>query len=185
MYTKARIAGHPIHPMLVAFPIGLYAVTVAAMIAVAATHALFWYHVATLASITGVVMAVVAAIFGFADFLGLPRSRARTTAIRHMAANVVALVLFGLAAIVLGTNWWGGRARLDIGAPLVLSIGGLVSTVIAGWFGWTLVQTHHVGVRPTQQHGLGTADEVDDLDELIAPPPAIAQPGRNEVLHIS
>src|SRR5258708_34638702 len=108
MLTKARIAGHPIHPMLVAFPIGLYTITVVALIVFGATASAFWYPVAALACIAGPVMALVAAAFGFVDFLGVPtRSRAQKTAIKHLALNVTALVLFAIAAIILGTSWWG------------------------------------------------------------------------------
>ena len=58
-------------------------------------------------------------------------------------------------------------------APLVLSIIGLASTMVAGALGWTLVQTHHVGIRPTQ-HGLARSpEEIDDLDELVQEPPAV------------
>src|SRR5262249_26362635 len=95
MYTKARIAGHPIHPMLVAFPIALYVSTVVALLAHAGTHDPFWYRVALWTNLVGVVMAAVAAIPGLIDLLSIPaRSRARATGLRHAGFNVLALVLF-------------------------------------------------------------------------------------------
>jgi len=172
MLTKARIAGHPIHPMLVAFPIGLYTITVVALIVFGLIGSAFWYHVATLASIAGPVMAFGAAAFGFVDFLGLPKdSRAQDTAIKHLLLNVTALVLFAITAIVLGTHWWGsGVVQLEWVAPLVLSVLGLGVTIAAGVFGWTLVQTHHVGVKPTTGTMAGAnPEDVDDLDELGMP----------------
>jgi len=175
MYTKARIAGHPIHPALIAFPVALYTSTVVALIVHAVTGDPFWYRAAMWTNIAGVVMAVVAAIPGAIDLFSLPnRTRARTTGLRHAGFNVLALVLFAISGVILYRNLYGnpgmnGAFKLDDAAPLALTIVGLASTVIAGTLGWTLVQTHHVGVKPTQ-HGLTrTPEEVDDLDELVVP----------------
>src|SRR4051812_43820225 len=84
MYSKARIAGHPIHPMLIAFPIALYAATVVTLFAFIGTKDYFWYRAATYANIAAVVMAVVAAVPGLIDLLNVPdRSKARATGLRH------------------------------------------------------------------------------------------------------
>jgi uncharacterized membrane protein len=176
MYTKARIGGHPIHPMLIAFPVALYAITFVAIIVHVVTRDAFWYRAATTANIAGIVMALVAAVFGLIDLIDLPaHARAKTTGLRHAGLNVLALGLFVVCAIVLGRNWFGGTPadRLDDGVPFALSLLGLIATVFAGWLGWTLVQTHHVGVRPTMHASQvpPKVDEVDDLDELISPPP--------------
>jgi uncharacterized membrane protein len=151
MYSKARIAGHPIHPMLIAFPIALYTVTVVTLIVHAGTADPFWYRAALWSNVAAVVMAAVAAIPGLIDLLSLPRhTRARSTGLRHAAFNVLALVLFVISAVLLYQDWSGAPnlAALDVTAPLVLGILGLCSTLVAGWLGWTLVQTHHVGVQP-------------------------------------
>lgn len=159
MYSKARIAGHPIHPMLIAFPVALYVVTVVTLIVSAATDDPFWYRAAMWSNLAAVVMAVVAAIPGLIDLLSLPRhSRARSTGLRHAAFNVLALVLFVISVVLLYLGWRNAPtfAALDVTAPLVLSILGVCSTLVAGWLGWTLVQTHHVGVQP----GPGVDEEV-------------------------
>jgi uncharacterized membrane protein len=176
MYTKARIAGHPIHPMLIAFPIALYATTVVSLLAFIATKDYFWYRAATYANIAAVAMALVAAIPGAIDLLSIPeRSKARATGLRHAGANVVALTLFAISAGILGGNWFGrhvvdGSYRFTTGAPLVLGILGLAATGLAGYFGWTLVQRHHVGVTPSHYGTVGyrRPEEVDDLDEITA-----------------
>ena len=177
MYSKARIAGHPIHPMLIAFPIALYVATVVALFVHVGTSDPFWYRAAFWTNLGGVVMAAVAAVPGLIDLLNVPRdTNARTTAWQHAGFNVVALVLFVLSVIVIGRNWYGrqlieGRYVLDDAAPLLLSILGVISTVVAGWFGWTLVQTHHVGVKPSARTATGLPrEDVDDLDEIIMPP---------------
>jgi uncharacterized membrane protein len=177
MYTKARIAGHPIHPMLVAFPIALYTGTVVALIVHASTHDPFWYHLAMWANLAGIVMAGVAAVPGFIDLVGIRgHHRPLTTGLRHASFNILALVLFACSTAILWRNYYTGRVLEDT-APLTLAVIGLVSTVIAGWFGWTLVQTHHVGVRPTQYGAAHSLDEIDDLDEIPATPP-VTQPSR-------
>src|SRR3954462_759161 len=95
MYSKAAIAKHPIHPMLIAFPVALYVSTVVALIVHVAVADPFWYRAAFWTNLAGVVMAAVAAVPGLIDLLGLPaRSRARATAVRHAAFNVLALAMF-------------------------------------------------------------------------------------------
>jgi uncharacterized membrane protein len=184
MYTKARIAGHPIHPALIAFPVALYTSTVVALIVHAATGDPFWFRAAMWTNIGGVVMAAVAAIPGFIDLISLPRhSRALKTGLRHAGFNVFALVLFIISGVLLINRYYGsvaGTANLTWVAPLVLSAIGLCSTVVAGTLGWALVQTHHVGVRPTEYGVARAPGQVDDLDELAATPPTIIVEQRTE-----
>jgi uncharacterized membrane protein len=167
MYTKAAIAKHPIHPMLIAFPVALYVATVIALIVHGVTNDPFWYRAAFWVNLGGVVGAALAAVPGLIDLLSLPRkSRARATGVRHALFNVLALALFVISDIIIGKHWFGTAVGLPDTAPLVLGIIGLASTGIAGALGWTLVQTHHVGVKPTQHVG-GLPEEVDDLDEMV------------------
>jgi uncharacterized membrane protein len=153
MQSKARIAGHPIHPMLVAFPIALYAVTVVTLFAFVGTRDAFWVRAALYANVAGVIMAGVAALPGLIDLISLPRhSRAQNTGIRHAGFNVLSLTLFIISAVVLYRHAGGFGVRnagshIGVTAPLVLSLIGIVSTLAAGWLGWTLVQTHHVGIQ--------------------------------------
>src|SRR3954465_14969249 len=62
MYSKARVAGHPIHPMIVAFPIAFYTATVATLLAYVGTLEAFWYRVAMVANIAGIITAAIAVI---------------------------------------------------------------------------------------------------------------------------
>jgi uncharacterized membrane protein len=174
MYTKARIAGHPIHPALIAFPVALYTATVVGLIVFAGTNDGFWYRAAMWTNLAGIVMAAVAAIPGTIDLFSLPsHTRARATGLRHAGFNVLALVLFVISEVLLWRSYHGiasnGYAHLSFAAPLVLGIVGLASTGVAGALGWTLVQTHHVGVRPTEFGVARAPGEIDDLDELVVP----------------
>ncbi len=184
MFTKARIAGHPIHPMLVSFPIALYTATVVALIVHASTGDPFWYRAAMWTNLGGIVMAVVAAVPGLVDLVFLPHyTRAKSTALRHASFNVVALLLFTCSAAVLYRNL-AHNAALGDGTPLVLGIIGLASTLTAGWLGWTLIQTHHVGVRPTERtHTPDEVEVIDDLDELPTPVPTHASTHHVPIRH--
>jgi len=163
MHSKARIAGHPIHPMLIAFPVAMYTATVVTLITHIATGDAFWFRVAFYANVAGVATAGLAAIPGLIDLLGLPRrSRARATGIKHAAFNVLALSLFAVSAALLYRNF--DVVGYDVTAPLVLGGAGLLSTMAAGWLGWNLVQTHHVGVKPAQ-FGRDVEPERLDLDD--------------------
>lgn len=156
MYSKARIAGHPIHPMLVAFPLAFYTATVATLLAYIGTREAFWYRFAMVANIAGIVTAVIAALPGVIDLLALPRgSRARAAGVKHAGFNLVATALFALTAVVLYGTWShkvmvGGEYLFDASIPLALGVVAWVAMVIAGSLGWTLVQTHHVGIKPAQ-----------------------------------
>ncbi len=173
MYTKARVHGHPIHPMLVSFPVALYTATVVTLLAHVVTGNAFWFHSAMWANLGGVVMAAVAAIPGFIDLVNLPRhSLARRTGTRHAAFNMLALALFAVSAVLLWRTGGtvaeipSGQLRFDVTAPLVLSICGVLSTVAAGWLGWTMVQTQHVGIAPTPYVHAGSPDieEIEDFE---------------------
>lgn len=167
MYTKARIASHPIHPMFVAFPIAFYVATAVALIVHVASRDPFWYRAAFWANLAGVAMAVVAAVPGIIDlFTAVPRAtKARATGIGHATLNLTALGLFVLSVLIIGHGLYGIEHAMPDAAPLVLSLLGLVATAVAGVFGWTLVQTHHVGVKPTETSTI-PPEQVDDLDEL-------------------
>ena len=159
MYSKLKIFGHPIHPMLVAYPIALYTATLVAFIIKAAVKGPFWLKFAIATNIAGVGMALLAAIPGFIDWMvGIPRGiRAKTTGLRHMLFNVTALVLF---AVTLGlyVSHWNGPFKVNVWPGIILSALGVLCTIAAGFFGWTLVQDHHVGVNVTGDHAPAQAE---------------------------
>ncbi|MEM5786956.1 MAG: DUF2231 domain-containing protein, partial [Syntrophobacteraceae bacterium] len=77
---------------------------------------------------------------------GIPsRSPASRTGIKHMALNVIALTLF-IITLALNAGEWGAAAPVMTWA-IILPLMGFLFTLAAGYFGWTLVQKHHVGVQ--------------------------------------
>jgi uncharacterized membrane protein len=175
MYSKAKIAGHPVHPMLVGFPVASYVATFAALIAYQITGGAFWFRVAIVANVAGVATAALAAIPGAVDFLfGIPRhTRAAATALTHALLNVGALALFVINLVVIRQGWSGPveHASLAVG----LSLLGVLATVGAGWFGWKLVQTHHVGVEPLGGRDLAEAEQ-ERLQTSVRHPPMTPRP---------
>lgn len=153
MYSTVKIAGHPLHPMLVAFPVALYVATLACFLAYALGAGPYWFRTGAYANVWAVILAAVAALPGFVDWaFGIPNGTpAKSTGLAHMALNVVSLLFF-LANVLL--TW---THRLDavprVGLSVVLPLVGVLVTVAAGFLGWKLVQTHHVGVdlTPEQQ----------------------------------
>ena len=145
MYSKIKIFGHPIHPMLVAFPVAFYTGALAAFIAYNSNNDPFWFKVGYVVNAAGVFMAVVAALPGFIDWIYIPSdSKAKKTGVFHMICNVLALLLYAVNIWLLKEKW--NDANPDLGSALILTGAGFVVTLIAGFLGWTLVQKHHVGV---------------------------------------
>jgi uncharacterized membrane protein len=187
MYSKARIAGHPIHPMIVAFPIAFYTATVATLLAYVGTHEVFWYRVAMIANLAGIVTALAAVIPGAIDLFALPeRSRARAAGFKHAGFNLLATGLFAVTAVLLYRSWShrvmiDGEYVFDATIPLAMGVVAWVSMVIAGSLGWTLVQTHHVGVKPAfiRADRPSREPELDDLDDL----PIVTRRGPGVPLH--
>lgn len=158
MYSKARVAGYPLHPMLVAFPLAFYSATVATLLAYIGTREAFWFRFAMVVNIAGIATAVIAALPGAIDLSALPRgSRARAAGLEHAGFNLIATGLFVVSALVLYRTWSqrvmvDGEYVFDATIPLAMSVIAWVSMVIAGTLGWTLVQTHHVGIKPAMIH---------------------------------
>lgn len=140
MRSAARIGTHPIHPMLVGFPIACWTLSVVADLYAAATNDFhyFGYYLAA----AGCVTALIAAIPGFIDLFGaIPAGHpARSTGWRHAILNLVALALFA-ASVGLRPE-----PAYTTYAAYAASFAGLAVLGVSGWLGGTLVYDHHVGV---------------------------------------
>jgi len=189
MRSKAAIKGHPIHPMLVAFPIALYTATLVTLLAYVGTDDLFWYRAALAANVGGVIMAGFAVIPGVIDLLALPRdSAAYRTGIQHAGFNVIANLVFLVNALVLWRSWdtrvlIEQRYMVDATIPLALAVLGVVALVIAGTLGWKLVQTHHVGISDVGDERATAWRYDSELEPWVPPRRAAATTGRQVVRH--
>lgn len=146
MYSKVKISGHPVHPMLVPFPIAFYTATLVCAIVYAAQGDAFWFRAAYAANVAGVVMAVVAGLFGLIDFSGIPRgTHAKKHGYQHLTFNTVAFLLFALTLWLNSGQW--NAAVPDMRFGIILPLIGVLFMLAAGYMGWTLVQTDHVGIE--------------------------------------
>lgn len=155
--SVAQLMGYAIHPILVAFPICLYAIATVSFIAYAFNFQSFWFRAGFYATVAGVIMAVIAAIPGVVDYFGSipPKDEAKKVGRLHIAFNALALVLFVINAVLLWDIVTPEAVRveafdsLSYTVPMWISIAGLLSTLTAGYYGGTLVQQHHVGIQPS------------------------------------
>lgn len=138
--TPARIGKHPIHPMLVVLPLGLWIAALAFDIAYAVTGNPLWRTLAFWNIGAGIIGALLAAVPGFVDYLDLD-GRARRIATFHMALNLGAVAIFAV-------NWYvRTRVPADSWWPLALSVIGVVGIMVSGWLGGELVYGERVGVE--------------------------------------
>jgi uncharacterized membrane protein len=140
MSSPASIGRHPIHPMLVVFPIGLWIFSfVCDLIHLLVSPNPIWSDVAFYCIGGGIVGALLAAIPGFIDYLSLTDTRTKKIATYHLVLNLVGVVLF---AANFGLRYTGRGDSL----PIILSAITLVGVGISGWLGGELVYVHGVGV---------------------------------------
>ena len=143
MRTPASIAGHPIHPMLVPLPFGMWVLSLACdIIAAYAADPTNWKIVALYAMVGGIIGALLAAIFGLVDLLSLPAA-IRRTALAHMGINLTVVVLFVIDA-------W---LRVSGSDPVWLSVIAILLLLVSGWLGGKMVYRLGVAVD-TQSPGV-------------------------------
>jgi uncharacterized membrane protein len=154
MSTRVTIAGHPIHPMLVTIPIGLWVFSLICDFAFVGTGDARWAVTAYFTLGGGIAGALLAAVPGLLDLLGLRDSRAVRVGIFHMALNL------GIVAVQAWSFWLrmedGGFADV---LPRAISIVAVAALLIAGWLGGQLV--HVLGVTQPAHAGeaIGQRDE--------------------------
>jgi uncharacterized membrane protein/nitrite reductase/ring-hydroxylating ferredoxin subunit len=143
MRSKAAIASHPIHPMLVSFPIGLWVTGfIFDLLGVSRGNAMLW-AAGFYCVIAGCVGAVLAALPGAIDWVTVvpPNSSAKSRGLLHGGLNVAALILF----IVVAYRQGSPSAQPD-GVNLLLMTLGVIGVAVSGWLGGTLAYRNQIGV---------------------------------------
>jgi uncharacterized membrane protein len=143
-HSTARIGDHPIHPMLIPFPIVCFILTFAADVTYSRNADPFWATGSKWLLGVGLVMAALAAVAGLTDYVGDAKLRSSSDALKHMLANVTAVVL-ELVNFFLRLN------NPDFIGSTGVYISGVVVLILlySGWKGGDLVFRSGVGVRPT------------------------------------
>lgn len=149
MRTPASIAGHPIHAMLIVFPVGLLVFSlVCDLISLGSSHPDTWALVALYTMGGGVISALIVAVPGLIDLLSLRNPATKRIAVIHMSINLTVVALFVI-------NWWmRSNGSGNTGTPLILSIIAIALLAISGWLGGQMVHVHGVGVE-----GAGTTPQ--------------------------
>ncbi len=140
--STAKIAGHPIHPMLIPFPIAFFVAAFVCDLVFWQTGNAAWTTGSLWLLGAGIVMALLAALAGLTDVLGEPRIRALNDVWWHAGGNV-------LVVLIEIYNWY---ARYQQGTGAVLPKGLILSLIVVGillftgWKGWEMVYRRRVGI---------------------------------------
>ena len=184
MRSKASLSGHPIHPMLVGFPVAFLLGSTALNLWARASGRRRLHDTARDLNALGLASAVAAAVPGAVDYFYAvpPESSAKDRATKHALGNVSALVLF--AAARAGRN---GNSTPPAWTS-VLEVAGSALMTAAGWMGGTLVFRNQIGVDHQfadagkwREHRLPAANDGDVLDVAAE---GDLEVGQMKLLHI-
>jgi len=142
MESRTRLFGHPVHQMLVVFPLGLLGASVAFDLLYRGLDNGQMAVVAHYLIAAGSIAGIIAAPFGTIDWLAIPSgTRAKSVGALHAGGNLVVLALFA-------ASWWLRRNAPEAPSVLahVLSFGGALLSLVTAWLGGELVDRLGVGV---------------------------------------
>lgn len=151
---KATVGRHPIHPMLIPFPIAFFVGSIVCDIIYGSSDNPFWYTMSTWLIAFGIIGGLLAATAGFVDYFTAKMSDAgKRNATMHMVANLTVVVLYVINYFLRVNNPPG------LTAGYVLSIVALAILVYSGWLGGELVYVDRVGVTPARAGAASEAEE--------------------------
>jgi uncharacterized membrane protein len=143
MNSRVKLLGHPLHPMLVVYPLGLLSTAVILDLIFmgnenrALSIASYWMITA------GLIGGLLAAVVGLFEWLAIPNnSRARGVGMWHGLGNLVVVLLFA-------GSWWlrtGVEDNVPSTTAFILSLLGFALALVTGWLGGELVYRLGVGV---------------------------------------
>lgn len=142
MDARAKLLGHPVHQMLIVFPLGLLATSFFFDIAFLIARRPDFEIVAYWLIFAGVILGLVAAVFGLIDWMAIPRNtRARAVGVWHGLGNVVVTLLFAV-------SWFTRHGNPTAPIPSAYFLSGLAFAIalLTAWLGGELVDRLSVGV---------------------------------------
>ncbi len=142
MKSGAKLLGHPIHPMLIVFPLGLLATAAAFDIVGLVQGNNSWFGVSYWMIAAGIIGGLLAAVFGAVDWWAIPSgTRAKNIGLLHGGTNVLVVLLFIASWFLRGS---AGDAPGT--AALACSFIAVVLALVGGWLGGELVDRLGIGV---------------------------------------
>ncbi len=145
MSSPASIKKHPLHPMLVGLPIGLWVFALVCDVMHVVSGNAVWQTVATYCIGGGIVGAILAAAPGLIDYFSIDEAEMKRIATLHLAVNLGAVVIFAI-------NLWL-RFRLPVNSrlPLILSVIGVLGIGLGGWLGGEMVYVKGMAVEAVDE----------------------------------
>ena len=147
-HSTAQLGGHPIHPMLIPFPIAFFIGALVTDIVLAATYDPFWARMSFYLICAGLAMAALAALAGLTDFLGDRLLRTAGTALHHMLGNVT-VVMLEIVSLIVRVGPHHAASALPWG--LVISAVVTLLLVYTGWLGGRMVYEMNTGMSDSPQ----------------------------------
>jgi uncharacterized membrane protein len=143
MESRAKILGHPVHPMLIVLPLGLFIMSVVMDIVYLTTKQVDFSAVAYWNIAVGILGGALAAVFGWVDWFSIPRgTRAKAIGLWHGGGNAIVLLLFALSWLLRR----GEQNHVPTTAAFVLAVIGVGLGAVTGWLGGELVDRLGIGV---------------------------------------
>lgn len=142
MESKAKLFGHAIHPILIVYPLGLLTTAVIFDVIYLVTGNSTWTTVSYWMMAAGIIGGLIAAVFGFIDYLNIPtRTRAKRIGMFHGLVNLGVMILF-IGSWLLRND----QPFSPTTTALALSFTGAAASLLGGWLGGELVERLGVGV---------------------------------------
>jgi uncharacterized membrane protein len=145
MESKARIGGHPIHPMLIPFPLALWTTSFAADVVFYFQRNVKLLYVSKFLLAAGILGAAAAAIPGIMDWGAIKNPEAKKVANWHARLNILALIIF-CVSLYLRLERNGAIVGHRLMIPFLLSLVGVILISISGYLGGDLAYRYGVGV---------------------------------------
>ena len=171
MKSKAQVKGHPIHPMLVMFPVALFPVTLLFDLVYLWRGEALWWTMAFWIALLGVIGTGIAIIPGLIDYTAIPRgSEAKHVATLHMVNGLIILAL--TLGSVLTRDLGRTTHTLTPWIPVGLLLLSNLLLGLQGWWGGELTYRHAVGVHPVDPRAYeDAAFPARDTSEASGPRP--------------
>jgi uncharacterized membrane protein/nitrite reductase/ring-hydroxylating ferredoxin subunit len=144
MRSKAHFKSHPLHPILIAFPIAFFTGTLLFDLLGFITDSAMLWQTGEYLNLAAIIFALIAAVPGFIDYLYTvpPKSTGKKRAAKHGIINVTNVAVFTVAYFCKQNE------DASVYVILALEVVGMILLSIAGWMGGTLVYRNQIGVDP-------------------------------------
>lgn len=144
MKSKATLAGHPVHPMLIPFPLALWTTSFVVDILFYLFRHPTLLVIAKFMLAAGCIGALAAAVAGFIDWLSIRDGEVKKVANWHARLNVAVLVIFAIS-FFLRMGRFSDLVGRRLTIPFLLSLVGVILISISGWLGGELVFRYGIG----------------------------------------